>query len=75
MDRGVWRATAQGVAKSQARLHDWAHTRAHTVLFTVALCIDRSQGLLRQLLSKRQEITELGEDVSENVYWYSHYGK
>ena len=42
MDRGVWRATAQGVAKSQARLHDWAHTRAHTVLFTVALCIDRT---------------------------------
>ena len=26
MDRGAWRATVQGVAKSRTRLSDWAHT-------------------------------------------------
>ena len=30
MDRGAWRATVHGVAKSRTRLRDWACTHAHT---------------------------------------------
>ena len=29
MDRGAWQATVLGVAKSQTRLSDWAHTAGH----------------------------------------------
>ena len=30
MDKGAWRATVRGVAKSQTRLSDYTHTHTHT---------------------------------------------
>ena len=35
MDRGVWRATAYGVAKSQTPLHDYTTTTVASHLFAV----------------------------------------
>ena len=29
MDRGAWRATVHGIAKSQARLSQYTHTQVH----------------------------------------------
>ena len=33
VDRGAWRATVQGVTKSQTQLSEWAHTRIHAFVF------------------------------------------
>ena len=45
MDRGVWKATVQGVVKSWTRLSDWACTHAHTLAHTyehsgTSLCLN-----------------------------------
>ena len=37
-DRGAWRATVQGVLKSQTRLSDWAHTMCQARVQSCCCC-------------------------------------
>ena len=38
MDRGAWRATVHGAAKSQTRLSDFTHTHTHTHTYICTNC-------------------------------------